>query len=540
MHTRWSLVAVLATACASPPRGEERGTGDVSDTASPSVGATEPWCTEPASTVSYRDEASAWGLVDTADGQPRRKEAGVVAALDLTGDGLDELIVAHRTEGLVLHLRDDADQPWSQQVLLAAPDITGMALGDIDSDGDLDIWVGGYSPRMWLLRKDCPGSGDSLWSFEEVAEAAGLLDLETGPQKMDASFADFDTDGDLDLYIVHASGPEPAGEFTLDKLLRNDGTGRFTDVSDWLSVEQREGLSWSPAWTDLDDDGDLDLFVANAEQTVAGPSLLLRNDGPGDDDTWTFTDLSDDCGCTANVNPMGISPGDFDNDGDMDLFLTNTTRDQLLRNEGEMVFTDVSLAVGGMALESERHMTFGSVWVDYDNDGWMDLFDASGPLSDFPDPVLDTQADRLLHNKGGTFVDIASDLGLDQRGIGRGVTRAMLDDDGFAELVVINLDGPSHVWHPTCTTARSLVVTLRQESGNTRAVGARVQVRFADGGVATQEVSTKAGWAGSMEPRLWFGLGARDVDGLTVRWPDGVQQEVDVQPTVDGRLVIRR
>ena len=127
----------------------------------------------------------------------------------------------------------------------------------------------------------------------------------------------------------------------------------------------------------------------------------MENDGASDGNSWSFEDRSDTCGCTTNFNPMGVSPGDYDNDGDLDLFLTNTDADQLLRNEGGLVFTDVSRAVGAMDLETNRHMTFGSVWVDYDNDGWLDLFDSSGPLSDFPDGDLDAQADRLLHNQGG-------------------------------------------------------------------------------------------------------------------------------------------
>lgn len=500
----------------------------------------EPWCAAPAEAVTYVDRAEAWGLVDTADGEPRRKEAGAVAALDLDGDGLDELIVAHRSLGLVLHMRDGEDGLWATQVILEARELAGIALGDVDGDGDLDLWTGGYAERMWLLRNEGPGEAEVLWRFEDVTDDAGVLALETRPQKMDASFGDFDGDDDLDLYIVHAAGRGATEEWALDKLLRNDGTGRFEEVSSWLSAEQRQGVSWSPAWTDLDDDGDLDLFVANADQASGGPSLLLENAGPSGGESWSFVDRSDDCGCTNNFNPMGVSPGDYDNDGDLDLFLTNTSSDQLLRNEGGLIFTDVSRVAGAMLLESERHMTFGSVWVDYDNDGWLDLFDASGPLSDVPDQALDAQADRLLHNQGGTFLNIAPELGLDARGVGRGVTRAMFNDDGFPELVVVNLDGPSHVWQPSCTAARALVVSLRQDGGNTRGVGARVTVGFSDGSVAVQEISAKAGWGGAMEPRAWFGLGERRVESLTVRWPDGDVQEVQVNPGVDGRIELVR
>ena len=214
------------------------------------VGAVEPWCAAPAESVTYVDRAESWGLVDTADGEPRRKEAGAVAALDLDGDGLDELIVAHRTQGLVLHMRNGEDGPWSTQLLLPARELAGIAIGDVDGDGDLDLWTGGYAEQMWLLRNDGPGEAEVIWRFEDVSEDAGILALDTRPQKMDASFGDFDGDGDLDLYIVHDTGRGAIEEWALDKLLRNDGIGGFEEVSSWLSTGQRQGVSWSPAWAD--------------------------------------------------------------------------------------------------------------------------------------------------------------------------------------------------------------------------------------------------------------------------------------------------
>ncbi len=459
----------------------------------------DPWCALPAASVSYADRAAAWGLVDTADGEPRRKEAGAVAALDLDGDGLDELIVAHRSRGLVLH--HNRDGAFVLQDLLPARELSGIALGDIDGDGDLD----------------------------------------TGPQKMDASFGDFDQDGHLDLYITHAGPPDRDDERFLDKLLRGRGDGTFDDVSGWLTAPQRQGTGWAPAWTDLDRDGDLDLFVANADQGTAGPSLMLETVDPRAGDASTFADRTDTCGCTTNFNPMGVSPGDFDNDGDIDLFLTNTASDQLLANQGDATFIDVSRAAGAMDLPGDRHMTFGSVWVDHDNDGWQDLFVSAGPLSDVPEPDLDAQPDRLLVNAGGVaFTNEAPALGLDSTGIGRGVTRAMLDDDGFAELVVVNLDGPSHLWQPACTAARALVVQLSDAGPNTRGLGAWVTVELADGRQQVQEISTKPGWGGAMEPRAWFGLGDAAVASLTVRWPDGVVEAVSVPARVDGRLTVTR
>ena len=134
----------------------------------------------------------------------------------------------------------------------------------------------------------------------------------------------------------------------------------------------------------------------------------------------------------------------------------------------------------------------------------------------------------------------ASELGVDRTGIGRGVTRALLDDDGYPELVVINLDGPSHIWKADCLEHRAVVVELRQEGRNTRGIGARVTVTFEDDRTQMQEVSAKPGWGGAMEPRAWFGLGEAAARLLTVRWPDGEVQSYRLPENADGRVRIER
>ena len=514
----------------------DSGAGDGADPPLATVLPEGSWCPTPASSLALRDVADEWGLVDTSDGRSARKEAGPVAAFDLDGDGLDELLVGHRTLGLVLH-RNGAGR-FEQQRLVEAPDLTGIALGDIDNDGDLDIWTAGYSRRMWLLRND--GEGDDGWVFTDISVDSGLDSVPNAPQKTDATFGDYNGDGNLDLYINRAGPPGTTDEAVLDQLFDGQGDGTFVPVSGRLTTEQRQGVSWSAVWSDLDLDDDLDLFVANADQAMAGPSLLLRNDGEGDDG-WQFTDRSDDCFCTDNVNPMGVSAADFDRDGDLDLYLTNTASDQLLANDGSMGFVDVSRTMGDLALPTTRHMTFGAVWTDVDNDGWTDIFVSSGPLSDFPEPSLDAQPDRLLMNAGGTELrNRASELGVDRTGIGRGVTRALLDDDGYPELVVINLDGPSHIWKTDCLEHRALVVELRQEGRNTRGIGARVTVTFEDDRTQMQEVSAKPGWGGAMEPRAWVGLGEAAVRLLTVHWPDGEVQSYRLPENADGRVRIDR
>ena len=329
-------------------------------------------------------------------------------------------------------------------------------------------------------------------------------------------------------------------EANLDQLFRSNGNGTFEPVSDWFTADPRQGVSWSAVWTDLNLDNRPDLFVANADQATAGPSLLLENAGASGSD-WRFDDRSRTCFCTDNFNPMGVSSGDYDNDGDFDLFLTNTSSDQLLANDGSFEFFDVSRSAGDLALPTSLHMTFGSVWTDVDNDGWQDIFVSSGPLSDFPDPSLDRQPDRLLLGSAdGSLENHAAALGVASTGIGRGVTRANIDGDGYPELVVINLDGPSHIWHADCLSNRALMVELRQAGPNSRAIGARVTVTLEDGTIQRQEITTKPGWGGAMEPRAWFGLGASAPTTLTVDWPDGSRESWRLPADADGRVKIER
>lgn len=512
----------LLVACAEPP--EPPALGDSVD----SVAPTSPWCADPAPAVSYADVGEAWGLADTTDDLPARKEASPIALADLDGDGLDDVLVGRR--GVGIHVQLNRGGALDDTLLPLQGDVVGLALGDVDGDGDLDLWAGGYLESMHLFL------GDGAGGFVDASESSGIGAMVAAPQKMDGVFGDFDGDGDLDLAISHAAGPG-ATEDNLDKLLRNDGTGVFEDVSDWLP--DRRGLGWSPIWTDVDLDGDLDLYMANADQSMNGPSRLFRNDG-GTDDAWVFTDVSDTCGCTNNNNPMGVSSADWNNDGAFDLFLTNTTANQLLQNLGDGTFIDVGASAGGMPMEREGYMTFGAAWFDHDNDGWLDLFVAGGPLHGGNGPPdLEEQPNVLLRGDGTSLVDVAPALGLDDRAAGRGVAVGMLDDDGFLDLAVGNLGAASRIYVAECTADRALVLDLVGRAPNTFGVGARVVVET-DDGTLHREVMAKSGWGGAIHPRAHIGLGSRGVLAVTVHWPDGTVQELDVPTEVDGRVTVHQ
>ena len=193
-----------------------------------------------------------------------------------------------------------------------------MAIGDIDGDETSTsgpaATIPGCGCSATMAR--APTAGRSL-----IIDRSGLDTVPNMPQKTDATFGDFDLDGDLDLYINRSGPPRSTDEANLDQLFRSNGDGTFEVVSSWFTAEQRQGVSWSAVWTDLNLDDRPDLFVANADQATAGPSLLLENAG-ADGTNWRFDDRSSSCFCTNNFNPMGVSSADWDNDGDFDLYLT--------------------------------------------------------------------------------------------------------------------------------------------------------------------------------------------------------------------------
>ncbi|MDE2677782.1 MAG: VCBS repeat-containing protein [Gemmatimonadota bacterium] len=289
-----------------------------------------------------------------------------------------------------------------QPDLFAAPGAQPNAWADFDSDGDLDLFVGMRYSDNRLYRND---GG----TFVDVAPALGLADPE---DTRAAAWGDFDSDGDLDLYVGY-----PVGANTPNRLYRNDDQ-IFVDVAPGLGVDL-VGTTRQPSWVDYDGDGDLDLFVAMRDQ----PNRLFRNDGPE-----SFADVTGESGLGDPRRTVGVVWFDYDRDGDLDLHVSNQNGDEdaFYRNEGDGTFTDVAPALG--MNHPNRGEEYGSVApavADYDNDGDLDLFIATyGP-------------DILWSNNGdGTFTDVTdpATLGVDYHS----TTAAWgdVDNDGRPDLVV--------------------------------------------------------------------------------------------------------
>jgi PKD repeat protein len=359
----------------------------------------------------------------------------------------------------------------------------GIAWGDYDNDGDIDIFLGNNASPCQLLRND--GVGE----FFEIAGPFSSVSWATG-----IAWTDYDNDGDLDVYVGNAS----AGVRS-NKLFRNDGGDVFVDVS--TAPINDMGYAGAVAWSDFDLDGDQDLYVGNTEGLS---NRLYRNDGGG-----SFVDYPDETLRDGNRS-VGAAWCDYDNDGDPDLYVVNeSASNRLFRNEGDGSFLDVA---GSLACGTGRHE--GVAWGDYDNDGDQDLY-----LS------IDLEPNRLFRNDGRDgFVEV-SDSPVDDDGAGRGVAWADYDNDGDLDLFLANQDGSNRLYRNDLSPGRNwLQVSLSGLESNASGVGARLRV-FAGGIVQTQEISGGSGHFSQNGLVAHFGLGyATVVDSLQIFWPAGYCQ----------------
>jgi hypothetical protein len=287
---------------------------------------------------------------------------------------------------------------------------------------------------------------------------------------------------------------------------------------------------FTPLWLDVDNDGWPDLYVAND----GTPNLLYRNRGDG-----TFEEVGARVGCAYSrdgleQSSMGADFGDYNHDGWLDIFVTAFSDDYntLYRNLGRGNFRDVT-EEARLYQVSWNMVSWGTKFIDFDLDGWVDLFIANGHVYPEADQWhMDTgfkQHPQVLRNeRDGTFKDVTAELGPDllRKDLGRGVAVGDLDNDGDLDVVINNLDGQP--WLLRCDSALDaqwILIELQGTRSNRDGLGARVFVRTA-GFEQMQEVHRSGGFCASNDPRVHFGLGnATVIDELEIRWPSGVIQK---------------
>ena len=463
------------------------------------------------------------------------------ALVDVDGDGdLDVYLVQAGT----LYDEPAAPPPGNRLFIneggrfAAAPDANGaddsgygmgVAAGDYDNDGDIDLYVTNVGPNV-LYRND--GSG----RFEDVTATAGVADPGWSTS---ATFTDFDNDGDLDLFFTNYIHWSHAVEMNCysgsvltycppvnynaparDRLYRNDGDGTFTDVSASSRISSVFGNGFGVVAADFNADGLSDIFIAN-DQMV--DQLWLNRGGLEFEEVANLWGSAVDEHGLAKAG-MGVAAADVDQDGDTDVMVTNITgqTDSFFRNEGGF-FTDVTGELG-LALTG-RYTRWGVVMADFDNDGLLDLYEANGMVgTEALTKGLDFDEPNVLYRgtSAGRFEEVAPQGGVSPPLLhtSRGVAVGDVDGDGGLDLLVVNRDGPAYLLMNRVAKQGNWIRFLARLADVPRdAHGATVSALVGDTRVY-RDVQPDGSYLTSSEAAVHFGLGSEtQVRDVRVRWP---------------------
>lgn len=415
----------------------------------------------------------------------------------------------------------------------------GAATGDYDGDADLDLVVTTFGETV-LYRNN--GNG----TFANVSAAAGIRSSSWGTG---AAFLDFDRDGRLDLFVTQyvsftvagnqrCHDPSGARDYCSPKaypplrsrLFRNLGGGRFGDVSESAGIAKASGNGMGVSVGDYNGDGWLDLYVAND----ATPNHLWINRRNG-----TFADEGFLSGAAVNAagspeGSMGIASADADRDGDEDLFVTNLAGEThvLYTNMGRGLFED-SRTQAGLGAPTAASTGFGTGWFDYDHDGWLDLFFASGGVTIVPgqrgQPRPYRMASQLFRSNGaGRYTDVsaAAGGGVSLPDVSRGAAFGDIDNDGDVDVVVTTNDGPVKLLvNETSRSNQWARVKVEQNGPNRLAFGAWVGLERSGQSTLWRRVGSDGSYLSANDIRLHFGLGPSPaIAAFQVQWPDGARE----------------
>lgn len=458
-------------------------------------------------------------------------DVGTGAAwIDYDNDGWLDLYVTNRIgANKMFHNNGDGtftDLAGDLGITDETNDGAGVVAGDINNDGWIDLYLANSDNNV-LFRND-GGTG-----FTDITVSSSLSSIGEN-RSTSASFGDYDNDGYLDLYVSHHMGIMSTGVgSTQDYFFHNNGDETFTDVSALLDVSLLLDPGFIGGWTDYDSDGDQDLIVIN--DCPLGPglnsgTLVYRNDGGTDPITdWQFTEVSativeDNCS-----HGMGLAIGDVDRDGDFDMLYSNVgSVVYFVNNNG--VFNENNTA--GFDIQPGDHFSWGTSFLDWDNDGWQDASMAIGALQ-FGTTIDDTQECNFFKNNGdGTFTDQAAAMGLDDTLHTRTIVHGDYDNDGDLDFLFINYGESVRLMRNDIVNNNNYVrVKLESSVSAPQGIGSVVEVTTNDGVTQYFEMRSGSNLSGGDEIRAHFGLGtATAIESIKVRWLSGNQTMVFDQP----------
>ena len=494
----------------------------------------------------FEDVAKEWGVDFTyqngAEGNFHIKEVtgGGTALFDYDNDGdLDLYIV----QGAVVEgnaLFENVHGTFVNRSQFSGADDKGYGIGvttgDYDNDGDVDLYVTNIGINA-LLRNDGGGK------FTDVTTFSGTEDEGFSAC---AAFGDLDSDGDLDLVVtkyldvelitdrecLDARSQRAYCNPTIydapmhDSLFMNNGDGTFTDATESSGLVSEKGTGLGVFISDLTNDALPDIFIAND----AMPDRLWVNQGDGTfiDEAMHRNIAMDDSG-TAKAG-MGATPVDFDQDGDFDVFVTNIygESDSFYKNEGDF-FQDITRRTG-LSAETRAYTRWGIAFVDFNNDGLLDLYETTGGVVSGPNSysVDDPLAEPNLlfeQDENGRFSKVIPQGGTRELLIGssHGVAAGDIDGDGGIDLVVVNSNKPVNILKNVLPDRGNWIAFTLHNTYGAPAIGSQVALMLDDGSLLFSQVQTARGYASGHDPTIHFGIGLKKVQIATIKWQDGTQ-----------------
>lgn len=480
--------------------------------------------------------------------------AGGVACADYDKDGwLDLFLPNQGGPSVLLHNnRDGTFTDLAEQAGVKIPEggCNGAAFGDYDNDGWPDLFVS-RNGFQYLFHNNRDGT------FTEIAQQAGVAGSPED-RGMGVSWCDFDRDGWLDLFVTNwlddSSGRQPYFSRHFDAVVRparlyhNNGNGTFSPVLP-PDPSVLRGAGFQGAFFDYNNDGWPDLYIVNDMGEEIHPNVLLQNKGtrgqkgptlPSQEPStffWNWEDVSRTSGTGLALFGMGVTIGDYNGDGRLDIYATNMGPSILLQNLDNRLFEEKGMIAGVSrpVINYRWASSWGCEFADFNNDGWLDLYLVSGFLDSDPISNRPLQPNSLfLNNKDGTFLDVSAISGANDPGMGRGCAVGDFNNDGWLDLFVVNVGSRGLLFQNRGPQAgfqgHWLGLRLHGTRSNRMGIGARL-ILTAGGRQQIREVIAGSSCLSQSSPWVHFGLGeTSQIDRLEIYWPSGAVQVIHHPP----------